>query len=210
MTTAISGTFLCIPAAVLALLSVLWNVPGSAGHRVDCLSAVYRYARNLAGQSLFHATHHYGAGQRTERVADSVLACGSRRRTAVAGGGRSLGEHRGRSGDPGGSVVRAGRSRTTGVAGGSGSRSAAADEYHHPGNAGYLAGQFRGRCNRTYAASRKHEDLAYIWRNWRVRCCCCSWWRITGGELAGSGGYAKQYREAADAAPSHAALAGNG
>src|SRR6202140_5752963 len=29
LTTAISGTFLCIPAAMLALLSVLWNVPGA-------------------------------------------------------------------------------------------------------------------------------------------------------------------------------------
>src|SRR5271154_6107951 len=29
LTTLVSGTFLCIPAAVLALLSVLWNVPGS-------------------------------------------------------------------------------------------------------------------------------------------------------------------------------------
>src|SRR5580692_12178799 len=27
MTTVVSGTFLCLPAAVLALLSVLWNVP---------------------------------------------------------------------------------------------------------------------------------------------------------------------------------------
>src|ERR1700674_1692456 len=29
LTTAISGTFLCLPAAVLALLSVLWNLPGA-------------------------------------------------------------------------------------------------------------------------------------------------------------------------------------
>src|SRR5580700_2990948 len=29
LTTVISGTFLCIPAAVLALLSVLWNAPGA-------------------------------------------------------------------------------------------------------------------------------------------------------------------------------------
>ena len=29
ITTAVSGTFLCIPAAVLALLSVLWNVSGA-------------------------------------------------------------------------------------------------------------------------------------------------------------------------------------
>src|SRR5580704_7369331 len=29
LTTAVSGTFLCIPAAVLALLSVLWNAPGA-------------------------------------------------------------------------------------------------------------------------------------------------------------------------------------
>jgi peptide/nickel transport system permease protein len=47
MTTAVSGTFLCLPAAVLALLSVLWNVPGSLAIALIVFPSVYRYARNL-------------------------------------------------------------------------------------------------------------------------------------------------------------------
>jgi peptide/nickel transport system permease protein len=47
LTTALSGTFLCIPAAVLALLSVLWNVPGSLAIGLIVFPRVYRYARNL-------------------------------------------------------------------------------------------------------------------------------------------------------------------
>jgi peptide/nickel transport system permease protein len=47
LTTVISGTFLCIPAAVLALLSVLWNVPGALAVGLIVFPRVYRYARNL-------------------------------------------------------------------------------------------------------------------------------------------------------------------
>ena len=47
LTTAVSGTFLCIPAAVLALLSVLWNVPGSLAIALIVFPHTYRYARNL-------------------------------------------------------------------------------------------------------------------------------------------------------------------
>jgi peptide/nickel transport system permease protein len=47
MTTVISGTFLCIPAAVLALLSVLWNAPGSLAIALIVFPHSYRYARNL-------------------------------------------------------------------------------------------------------------------------------------------------------------------
>lgn len=54
--TVISGIFLCIPAAVLALLSVLWNVPGSLAIALIVFPRVYRYARNLLAkaQSLPH------------------------------------------------------------------------------------------------------------------------------------------------------------
>jgi len=51
MTTAISGMFLCIPAAVLALLSVLWNVPGALAIGLIVFPQVYRYARNLLAKS---------------------------------------------------------------------------------------------------------------------------------------------------------------
>jgi peptide/nickel transport system permease protein len=47
MTTVVSGTFLCIPAAVLALLSVLWNVPGSLAIALIVFPRTYRYSGNL-------------------------------------------------------------------------------------------------------------------------------------------------------------------
>ena len=51
LTTAISGTFLCIPAAVLALLSVLWNVPGALAIGLIVFPRIYRYARNLLAKA---------------------------------------------------------------------------------------------------------------------------------------------------------------
>jgi len=56
LTTVISGTFLCIPAAVLALLSVLWNVPGALAIALIVFPRVYRYARNLLAKA--HALPH--------------------------------------------------------------------------------------------------------------------------------------------------------
>jgi len=47
VTTVVSGTFLCIPAAVLALLSVLWNLPGSLAIALIVFPRTYRYASNL-------------------------------------------------------------------------------------------------------------------------------------------------------------------
>jgi peptide/nickel transport system permease protein len=47
MTTVIGGTLLCLPAAVLALLSVLWNVPGSIAIALIVFPHTFRYARNL-------------------------------------------------------------------------------------------------------------------------------------------------------------------
>jgi peptide/nickel transport system permease protein len=51
LTTVISGTFLCIPAAVLALLSVLWNVPGALAVGLIVFPRVYRYSRNLLAKA---------------------------------------------------------------------------------------------------------------------------------------------------------------
>jgi peptide/nickel transport system permease protein len=51
LTTFVSGTFLCIPAAALALLSVLWNVPGSLAIGLIVFPRVYRYARNLLARA---------------------------------------------------------------------------------------------------------------------------------------------------------------
>lgn len=46
-TTVLSGTLLCLPAAVLALLSVLWNFPGALAVALIVFPHTYRYARNL-------------------------------------------------------------------------------------------------------------------------------------------------------------------
>ena len=51
LTTAVSGTLLCIPAAVLALLSVLWNVPGALAIGLIVFPRIYRYARNLLAKA---------------------------------------------------------------------------------------------------------------------------------------------------------------
>jgi peptide/nickel transport system permease protein len=47
VTTVASATLLCLPAAVLALLSVLWNVPGSIAIALIVFPHTYRYAHNL-------------------------------------------------------------------------------------------------------------------------------------------------------------------
>ena len=54
--TVVSGTLLCIPAAVLALLSVLWNVPGALAVGFIIFPRDYRYTRNLLNKA--HAQPH--------------------------------------------------------------------------------------------------------------------------------------------------------
>jgi peptide/nickel transport system permease protein len=54
--TIASGTLLCIPAAVLALLSVLWNVPGALAIGLIIFPRDYRYARNLLSKA--HSQPH--------------------------------------------------------------------------------------------------------------------------------------------------------
>ncbi len=49
--TLLSGFLLCIPAAVLALLSVLWNVPGALAIGLIIFPRDYRYARNLLAKA---------------------------------------------------------------------------------------------------------------------------------------------------------------
>lgn len=51
LTTLLSGTLLCIPAAVLALLSVLWSVPGALAIMLIVFPRDYRYARNLLAKA---------------------------------------------------------------------------------------------------------------------------------------------------------------
>lgn len=47
LSTAISGALLCVPAAVLALLCLLWNMPGSLAIALIVFPHSYRYARSL-------------------------------------------------------------------------------------------------------------------------------------------------------------------
>lgn len=47
VSTLISGTLLCIPAAVLALLSVLWSLSGALAIALIIFPRDYRYTRNL-------------------------------------------------------------------------------------------------------------------------------------------------------------------
>jgi ABC-type dipeptide/oligopeptide/nickel transport system permease component len=51
LATVLSGTLLCIPAAVLALLSVLWNVPGALAIGLIIFPRDYRYTRNLLAKA---------------------------------------------------------------------------------------------------------------------------------------------------------------
>jgi peptide/nickel transport system permease protein len=51
LATALTGLLLCIPAAVLALLSVLWNVPGALAIGLIIFPRDYRYARNLLSKA---------------------------------------------------------------------------------------------------------------------------------------------------------------
>lgn len=49
--TTISGAFLCIPAAVLALLSVIFNTPGYLAIGLIVFPKIYRYSRNLLAKA---------------------------------------------------------------------------------------------------------------------------------------------------------------
>jgi peptide/nickel transport system permease protein len=49
--TTFSGVFLCIPAAVLALLSVILNAPGYLAIALIVFPKIYRYSRNLLAKA---------------------------------------------------------------------------------------------------------------------------------------------------------------
>jgi peptide/nickel transport system permease protein len=49
--TTVSGAFLCIPAAVLALLSVILNTPGYLAIALIVFPKIYRYQRNLLAKA---------------------------------------------------------------------------------------------------------------------------------------------------------------
>src|SRR5271157_2500842 len=49
--TTVSGAFLCIPAAVLALASVVYNAPGYLAIALIVFPKIYRYSRNLLSKT---------------------------------------------------------------------------------------------------------------------------------------------------------------
>jgi len=51
LATVISGILLCLPAAVLALLTVLWNLPGALAIALILFPRDFRYARNLLAKA---------------------------------------------------------------------------------------------------------------------------------------------------------------
>jgi peptide/nickel transport system permease protein len=51
LATIVTGTLLCIPAAVLALFSVLWNTPGALAIALIVFPRDFRYARNLLAKA---------------------------------------------------------------------------------------------------------------------------------------------------------------
>jgi len=51
LATFLTGLMICIPAAVLALLSVLWNIPGALAIALIIFPRDYRYAHNLLNKA---------------------------------------------------------------------------------------------------------------------------------------------------------------
>jgi peptide/nickel transport system permease protein len=51
LATFLTGLLICVPAAVLALLSVLWNIPGALAIAVIIFPRDYRYVHNLLNKA---------------------------------------------------------------------------------------------------------------------------------------------------------------
>jgi peptide/nickel transport system permease protein len=51
LATLMTGLLICVPAAVLALLSVLWNIPGALAIALIIFPRDYRYAHNLVNKA---------------------------------------------------------------------------------------------------------------------------------------------------------------
>jgi peptide/nickel transport system permease protein len=68
--TTVSGAFLCIPAAVLALLSVIFNAPGYLAIALIVFPKIYRYSLNLLAKaySLPHITAARAKGLGETRI----------------------------------------------------------------------------------------------------------------------------------------------
>jgi peptide/nickel transport system permease protein len=69
----VSGAFLCIPAAVLALLSVILNAPGYLAIALIVFPKIYRYSRNLLAKA--YALPHTTAARARGLSEIRILAC---------------------------------------------------------------------------------------------------------------------------------------
>lgn len=86
--TTLSGAFLCIPAAVLALASVILNAPGYLAIALIVFPKIYRYSRNLLAKSyaLPHITAARARGLGELRIlARHVLPVAGPQMIALAG-----------------------------------------------------------------------------------------------------------------------------
>jgi len=86
--TTLSGAFLCIPAAVLALASVFFNAPGYLAIALIVFPKIYRYARNLLvkAYALPHITAARARGLGELRIlARHVLPVAGPQMIALAG-----------------------------------------------------------------------------------------------------------------------------
>lgn len=73
MGTALSGAFLCVPAAVLALLSVVSNTPGYLAVALIVFPKIYRYTRNLLAKT--YAMPHIMAARARGVGSLRILLC---------------------------------------------------------------------------------------------------------------------------------------
>jgi peptide/nickel transport system permease protein len=71
--TTVSGAFLCIPAAVLALMSVILNAPGYLAIALIVFPKIYRYSRNLFAKA--YAMPHITAARARGLSETRILAC---------------------------------------------------------------------------------------------------------------------------------------
>jgi peptide/nickel transport system permease protein len=88
LATTLSGAFLCIPAAVLALLSVILNAPGYLAIALIVFPKIYRYSRNLLAKAynLPHITAARARGLGEFRIlARHVLPVAGPQMIALAG-----------------------------------------------------------------------------------------------------------------------------
>jgi peptide/nickel transport system permease protein len=69
----LSGAFLCIPAAVLALLSVILNAPGYLAIALIVFPKIHRYSRNLLAKA--YALPHITAARARGLSELRILAC---------------------------------------------------------------------------------------------------------------------------------------